>query len=79
MTSGISDFQSVMSAATQTLKGLDADAEKVLYSRLVDLLLAVFINKVCWNTKMPSDRANAANYVLRFDHLASLFESLVSI
>jgi hypothetical protein len=45
ITARISNFQTLISTSSQALKVIDANLDKVIYSRLVALLVPVLINK----------------------------------
>jgi hypothetical protein len=45
ITARISNFQTLISTSSQALKAIDANLDKVIYSRLVALLVPVLINK----------------------------------
>jgi hypothetical protein len=50
ITVGLPDFQTLISTGSQALKVIDANLDKVIYSRLVELLVPILINKAS-NTK----------------------------
>jgi len=45
ITARISNFQTLISTSSQALKVIDANLDKVIYSRLVALLVPILINK----------------------------------
>jgi hypothetical protein len=50
ITAGLSNFQTLISTGSQALKVIDANLDKVIYSRLVELLVPILVNKAS-NTK----------------------------
>ncbi len=62
ITAPLSDFHTLISTSRQALKATDADFDKVIYSRLVALLVPILVNKAS-KTKLNLQKFTTHNQV----------------